>query len=41
MLSFPPACGRPALDEKRRISATNYGEKVSRFLVRSVATKQS
>ena len=33
--SFPRAGGRPALDEKRRISATNYGEKVSRFLVRS------
>src|ERR1700739_1158005 len=36
---------RPAADppwmKKRRISATNYGEKVSRFLVRSGATKQS
>src|ERR1700739_2467241 len=36
---------RPAADppwmKKRRISATNYGEKVSRFLVRRGATKQS
>ena len=39
--SLSPAFGRPALDEKRPISATNYGEKVSHFLVRSIAPKQS
>jgi len=38
LASSPPAGGRPALYEKGRISATNYGEKVLLFLVRRKTT---
>ena len=38
LASSPPAGGRPALYEKGRISATNYGEKVLLFHVRRKTT---